>query len=58
VREGQAVSADEIITFCRGRLAPHKVPCAVEFREELPKSVVGKVLRRMLAEGERGHALQ
>ena len=41
-------SADEIRAYCRERLAPYKVPAAVEFRSELPKSMVGKVLRRVL----------
>jgi long-chain acyl-CoA synthetase len=41
-------SEDELRTFCRERLAPYKVPGAVEFRTDLPKSMVGKVLRRML----------
>ena len=45
--EGQ-VSEDELRAFCRERLAPYKVPGSVEFRADLPKSMVGKVLRRML----------
>ena len=36
--------------WCRERLAPYKVPAMVEFRSELPKSMVGKVLRRMLTQ--------
>ena len=39
---------EEIRAFCRERLAPYKVPGSVEFRTDLPKSMVGKVLRRML----------
>jgi len=46
-------SADEIVAFCRDRLAPHKVPHAMEFRDALPKTLVGKVLRRVLAEEAR-----
>jgi long-chain acyl-CoA synthetase len=34
--------------YCRERLAPYKVPAQVEFRSELPKTMVGKVLRRAL----------
>ncbi len=34
--------------FCRGRLAAYKVPTIIEFRQELPKTLVGKVLRRQL----------
>jgi len=40
----------ELWAWCRERLASYKVPAAVEFRSELPKSMVGKVLRRMLTE--------
>jgi long-chain acyl-CoA synthetase len=35
-----------IITYCRGQLAAYKVPRIIEFRETLPKSLVGKILRR------------
>src|SRR3972149_11172354 len=42
----------EIINFCKERLAPFKVPKVVEFRNSLPKSNVGKVLRRVLREEE------
>jgi long-chain acyl-CoA synthetase len=43
------VTADELIQFCRSRLAAYKVPKYVEFRQtELPKTTVGKVLRRAL----------
>ena len=41
---------EEIRAFCKERLAPYKVPTDVEFRNELPKSQVGKVLRRVLVE--------
>ncbi len=43
----------EVTTWCRDRLASYKVPKAVEFREELPKTIVGKVLRRVLREEEK-----
>ena len=42
----------EILEFLRQRLAPYKVPRDIEFREELPKSAVGKILRRVLREEE------
>ncbi len=42
--------ADEIKTFCRDRIAPYKVPKEVEFADDLPKSLIGKVLRRKLRE--------
>jgi long-chain acyl-CoA synthetase len=48
LRPGQQVGAEELRAFCRERLAPYKVPATVEFRAELPKSMVGKVLRRAL----------
>jgi long-chain acyl-CoA synthetase len=43
-----APTSDEIRAYCRERLAPYKVPAHVEFRTELPKTMVGKVLRRVL----------
>ena len=52
VSEGAAIAEEEIIEFCAGRLAKFKVPKAVEFRDELPKTFVGKILRRELAEEE------
>lgn len=49
------VSEEEIIEFCKGRLAHYKVPKIIEFRGELPKTDVGKVSRRELREeGEEG----
>jgi long-chain acyl-CoA synthetase len=49
-RAGQDTTEDELRTYCRGKLAPYKVPASVEFRQELPKTMVGKVLRRALRE--------
>lgn len=46
------VSAEDIISYCEKNLAPFKVPKTVEFRDTLPKSTVGKVLRRVLREEE------
>jgi long-chain acyl-CoA synthetase len=46
--DGQRASEEELRAFCRERLASYKVPATVEFRSELPKSMVGKVLRRAL----------
>ncbi|MGA7616105.1 MAG: long-chain fatty acid--CoA ligase [Thermoanaerobaculia bacterium] len=43
------VGEDALRSYCRERLAPYKVPSFIEFRDELPKSLVGKVLRRVLA---------
>lgn len=46
------VSQQEIIDFCKKRLATFKVPREIEFRDQMPKSLVGKVLRRVLREEE------
>jgi long-chain acyl-CoA synthetase len=48
LRAGQAATEAELRAFCRDKLAPYKVPARVEFRTELPKTMVGKVLRRAL----------
>jgi long-chain acyl-CoA synthetase len=49
-------TAEEIIAFCRERMARFKVPTAVEFRGSLPKTLIGKVLRRVLLEEEANRA--
>jgi len=51
VRAGQTVTDKELRAYCRAKLAPYKVPAQVEFRTELPKTMVGKVLRRLLRDG-------
>ncbi len=53
LKEGVQASDEEIIGFCEGKLAKFKIPKVVEFRDELPKSLIGKVLRRVLIEGEK-----
>lgn len=53
LHEGKTATVDEIRSFCREHLAAFKVPTDVEFRDELPKTTVGKVLRRKLQEEER-----
>ncbi len=50
--EDQSATADEIMDFCRERMSAYKIPRLVEFRDELPKSIIGKVLRRELREQE------
>ncbi len=47
---GETLTAEELESFCRESLAAYKVPTEFEFREELPKTLVGKVLRRELIE--------
>ena len=53
LKPGEQATEEEIIAFCREHLAPYKVPKLVEFRSELPKSQVGKFLRRVLVEEEK-----
>jgi len=52
LRPGEQASTDEIREFAKARLAAYKVPRSVEFRDELPKTLIGKVLRRALVEEE------
>ena len=52
VKKGENLTAEEVIAFCRKNLAAYKVPRMVEFMDELPKTAVGKVLRRKLKERE------
>jgi long-chain acyl-CoA synthetase len=49
-RDGLQLTPEEVQTFCQTQLAVYKVPKIIEFRSELPKSQVGKVLRRVLRE--------
>ncbi|MEO7911942.1 MAG: long-chain fatty acid--CoA ligase [Roseiflexaceae bacterium] len=53
LRHGESATAEEIIQFLRERISSYKLPTAVEFRAALPRSFIGKVLRRVLVEGER-----
>ncbi|MFX1576697.1 MAG: long-chain fatty acid--CoA ligase [Promethearchaeota archaeon] len=50
LKEGEEATAEEIIEYTKDKLAYYKRPQFVEFRDELPKSMVGKVLRRVLQE--------
>lgn len=52
-KEGTTLDTGEITDFCRQNLASYKVPRLIEIRSELPKSLVGKVLRRVLLEEEK-----
>lgn len=58
LKTGQKATADELIAFCKQNLAPYKVPRAIEFREALPKTMIGKILRRELAAEEKAKAAQ
>ncbi len=51
--DGEKVTSSEIIEYCRMKLASYKVPDGVEFRESLPKSATGKILRKELRQGYR-----
>jgi len=53
LRTEQSCTVEEIQVFCREKLTAYKVPKHVEFRDALPKTMVGKVLRRVLQEEER-----
>lgn len=53
LKEGTVCTAEEIIAYCRERLAAYKAPVRVEFRPDLPKLPTGKVLRRVLREEAR-----
>lgn len=53
LKEGQKATSAELIDFCKQQLAAYKVPTMVEFRSELPKTMVGKFLRRVLVEEEK-----
>jgi long-chain acyl-CoA synthetase len=50
MQEGESLTAEEVQAYCRESLAPYKIPKLIEFIDELPKSGVGKILRRVLKE--------
>ncbi len=52
LKEGESMDRSEVVGYCREKLAGYKVPRQVEFRKDLPKTMVGKVLRRALREEE------
>jgi len=52
VKPGESLTEGEIVEFCKGQLAAYKVPRIIEFRPELPKSAVQKILRRKLRDEE------
>jgi long-chain acyl-CoA synthetase len=51
--DARGVSGTDLIRWCRERLAPYKIPGYIEFRDMLPKSKVGKLLRREIRDEER-----
>ena len=50
LKQGETATEAELLAFLRERLTRYKVPSAVEFRDQLPKSMIGKILRRSLRE--------
>jgi len=58
LKPGQKATAEELIAFCKQNLAPYKVPRAIEFRDTLPKTMIGKILRRELVAEEKAKAAQ
>lgn len=56
VKEGQTCTQEEILAFCKENMAGYKRPKLVEFRDEIPTSNVGKVLRRVLRDEEQENA--
>jgi long-chain acyl-CoA synthetase len=52
LKDGETATPEEFIAYFKERLTPYKVPSEVEFRTELPKSMIGKILRRALREEE------
>ncbi len=53
VKPGESLTVEEVVAFCKEKLAAYKVPKAVEFIDALPKSAVGKILRREVRELDR-----
>jgi len=50
LKEGASLSNDELIDFCKQRMARYKAPKSVEFADSLPKTPTGKILKRELRE--------
>jgi acyl-CoA synthetase (AMP-forming)/AMP-acid ligase II len=50
LKKGESATADDIIAFCRTRIAGYKVPKSVDFVDTIPRNASGKVLRRELRE--------
>jgi long-chain acyl-CoA synthetase len=48
VRKDPSLAAEDLHDYCKDNLAPYKVPKHIEFRDQLPKTAVGKILRREL----------
>ncbi|HZU12395.1 MAG TPA: long-chain fatty acid--CoA ligase [Chloroflexota bacterium] len=57
LKEGMEVTTEELAGWCRDELAAFKVPRVIEFRDDLPRSLIGKVLRRSLREERTGEGI-
>ena len=57
LEEGKTADPKELVEFCREHLSPYKLPKFIEFRESLPKSATGKVLKKELRDGYRDERL-
>ncbi|MBN1642700.1 MAG: long-chain fatty acid--CoA ligase [Anaerolineae bacterium] len=57
-KDGEQLSEDEVLAFCAENLAPYKRPRYVEFRQDLPKTLIGKMLRRVLVAEEASRAVE
>jgi long-chain acyl-CoA synthetase len=55
LKPGANLSSEELQKYCREKLTAYKVPKYIDFREALPKTLVGKILRRVLQEEEKAH---
>ena len=52
LQPGQSVSSEELIAFCKGKIATYKLPREIVIVEELPRTPTGKLLRRVLRQKE------
>ncbi|MBW1993578.1 MAG: long-chain fatty acid--CoA ligase [Deltaproteobacteria bacterium] len=52
LKEGESATTEELITYCATQLAKYKLPTEIEFRDELPKNTIGKILRKELRSEE------
>jgi len=52
LKEGSVTRPEDIVSFCREHLVPYKVPRKVEICDDLPKTAIGKILKRSLRERE------
>jgi long-chain acyl-CoA synthetase len=48
LREGETATAEELLEYAKTKLATYKLPSEIEFRKDLPKTTVGKILRKEL----------